>query len=309
MVRLFNVTNDGAKELELLTGQWYASSPFRLIASEISFATTEITKIVGTEVMEYAENVYKSPKEDIDDFSLVDAVRMPIACLAIMRHSALTSISHEQTGRKVKMDDNERSPFEWQIDRDDRAMRERYYRALDAMFGYLEDNQVEPWVNSSRKALLAESIVKDLTQFEAVYPIDGSYYVYYMLQPLVIERQKALIAPFAGDKWAEIAAGTASDDIMRLARRAAILSAVATAGTRWTLEVFPIEIARRFSPTYQGNRANRAATIEEIDWYLGNLKKEIDDALDDLAEELSGEKTAPKLIPDNCRFNKFFTTE
>ena len=96
---------------------------------------------------------------------------------------------------------------------------------------------------------------------------------------------------------------------MRLARRAAILSAVATAGTRWTLEVFPLEIARRFSPTYQGNRANRAATIEEIDWYLGNLKEEIDDAMEDLGEELSESKVEPKLIPQNDRRNKFFTTE
>lgn len=305
MVRLFNINNDGSKEIEFLTGQWYASSPFHLIASEIRFATAEITKLVGPEVMEAAQTAY----DDFSDMELVDAVRMPVACLAIMRHAALTSVSHESTGRKVKIDDNERSPFEWQIDRDDRAMRERYYRALDAMYCYLEEHEVEAWASSSRKALLDESIVKNLVQFEAVYPIDGSYYVYYMLQPLVIERQKALIEPFAGDKWAEIEAGTASDDIMRLARRAAILSAVATAGTRWTLEVFPLEIARRFSPTYQGNKANKAATIEEIDWYLGNLKKEIDDALTALAEELAGEKTDPKLIPTNCRINKFFTTE
>lgn len=305
MVRLFNRDNDGSKELEALTGQWYASSNFTLIATELRSATEEVGKLVGSGVMEAAQEAYESAT----DFEFVDAVRLPVACLALMRYSALTSISHEPTGSKVKMDDNERSPFEWQIDRDDRAMRERYYRSLDAMFGYLEDNQVESWVNSSKRALLAESIVKDLTQFEAVYPIDGSHYVYYMLQPLVIERQKAVIEPFAGEAWASISAGTASDDAMRLARRAAILSAVVTAGTRWTLEVFPIEIARRFSPTYQGNRANRAATIEEIDWYLGNLKKEIEDALRDLAEELSGEKTAPKLIPTNCPGNKYFTTE
>ena len=305
MVRLFNINNDGSREIEFLTGQWYASSSFHLIVSEIRFATAEITRLIGSEVMEAAQTAY----EDGSDMEFVDSVRMPVACLAIMRHAALTSVSHESTGRKVKIDDNERSPFEWQIDRDDRAMRERYYRALDAMYSYLEEHEVEAWTASSRKALLDESIVKNLVQFEAVYPIDGSYYVYYMLQPLVIERQKALIEPFAGDKWTEIAAGTASDDIMRLARRAAILSAVATAGTRWTLEVFPLEIARRFSPTYQGNRANKAATIEEIDWYLGNLKKEIDDALTALAEELSGEKTDPKLIPTNCRINKFFTTE
>ncbi|MBQ5979407.1 MAG: hypothetical protein IJL58_05255 [Bacteroidales bacterium] len=305
MVELFNKNDDGAKEIELLTGQLYASTPYPLVEPEIRFATAEITKLVGPEVMELAEESYESG----ENAPLVNAVRVPIASLAIMRYSALTTISHEHTGRKVKMDESERSPYEWQIDRDDRAMKERYYRALDAMYSFLEENEVSAWTGSSKRALLAESIVKDITQFEAVYPIDGSYYVYYMLQPLVIERQKSLIAPFAGENWNAIVSGTASDDILRLARRAAILSAVATAGTRWTLEVFPIEIARRFSPTYQGNKANKSATIEEIDWYLGNLKKEITDAMNDLAEELAGKKTAPKLIPQNDRMNKFFTTE
>lgn len=305
MVRLFNRDKDGSKELEQLTGQWYASSPFNLIATEIKSATREVGKLVGTEVMAAAEDAY----ENATEWGLVDAIRLPIACLALMRYSSLTSLSHEPTGRKVKMDDNERSPYEWQIDRDDRAMRERYYRALDGMFQFLEENRVESWMSSSRKSLLGESIVKDLAQFEAVYPIDGSYYVYYMLQPVVIERQKALVAPFAGERWASIVEGSASDDVMRLARRAVILSAVVTAGTRWALEVFPVEIARRFSPTYQGNKANKAATIEEIDWYIGNLKKEIEDALQELADELSGEKTAPKLIPTNCPGNKYFTTE
>ena len=54
---------------------------------------------------------------------LVAAVRLPVACLALMRYAKLSSVSHESTGRKVKIDDNERSPYEWQIDRDDRAMR------------------------------------------------------------------------------------------------------------------------------------------------------------------------------------------
>lgn len=305
MVTLFNVNNDGSRELADLTGQWYASSHYRLIETEIKFATGEITKLVGSEVMEAAETTY----QDGSDSDLADAIRLPIACLAIMRFSALTSIAHKDTGRKVIADDNEKSPFEWQIDRDDRAMRERYYRALDAMYSFLDENEVEAWTSSGKVALLKESIVKDIVQFEAVYPINGSFYVYYMLQPLVIERQNALVAPYCGDRWDDIVSGTAPENAIRLAKRAAILSAVATAVTRWSLEAFPLEIARRFSPTYQGNRASKAATMEEIDWYLGNLKKEIEDALEDLTEELTEERITPKLIPQNDPFNKFFTTE
>ena len=125
----------------------------------------------------------------------------------------------------------------------------------------------------------------------------------------MIERQRAVIGPFAGDKWASRADGSADERVLSLARRAAILSAVIVAGTRWSLEVFPIEIARRFSPTYQGNRSNRVATMDEIDWYVGNLKSEVKDALTDLSALISEDKADPKLLPVNDRRNKFFTTE
>lgn len=305
MTDLFNKNQDGSKELEELTGQWYASSPFRLIETEIRFAADEVARLVGSDVVKEAADAYNEDEKP----ELVVAVRLPVACLALMRYAKLSGVSHESTGRKVKIDDNERSPYEWQIDRDDSAMRERYFRALDALYTYLETSGNENWKVSAKKTATGESIVRNIQEFEAVYPIDGSYYVYYLLQALVIERQRAVIEPFAGDKWASIADGSADERVLSLARRAAILNAVIIAGTRWSLEVFPVEIARRFSPTYQGNRSNRAATMDEIDWYVGNLKAEVKDALTDLAVLINDEKTEPRLLPVNDRRNKFFTTE
>ena len=305
MTDLFNIREDGSKELEALTDQWYASSPFRLIGTEIRFAAGEVARLVGPAVVDEASEAYM----DDDKPELVAAVRLPVACLALMRYAKLSGVSHESTGRKVKIDDNERTPFEWQIDRDDSAMRERYFRSLDALYTYLETSGNVNWKASAKRTMTGESIVRNIQEFEAVYPIDGSYYVYYLLQALVIERQRAVIGPFAGDKWASIADGSADERALSLARRAAILSAVIVAGTRWSLEVFPLEIARRFSPTYQGNRSNRAAAMDEIDWYVGNLKAEVKDALTDLAELLNEDKADPRLLPENDRRNKFFTTE
>lgn len=302
---LFNKNRDGSKELEELTGQWYASSPYRLIETEIGFATSEVARLVGADVVEEAAEAYAVG----DEPELVAAVRLPVASLALMRYATLTSVSHESTGRKVKMDDNERSPYEWQIDRDDKAMRERYCRSLDALYSYLETSCNANWAKSGKRMKAGESIVRNIQEFEAVYPIGGSYYVYYLLQALVIERQRAVIEPFVGERWACIASGSANERVLALARRAAILSAVVVAGTRWSLEVFPSEIARRFSPTYQGNKSNRVATMDEIDWYVGKLKAEVRDALTDLAKLINEDKAAPVLIPRNHRENKFFTTE
>lgn len=301
---LFDKEGRGSEELERLTGQWYASSPYRVIRSEIDFAVRTVGTRVGTEVMNAAAVAYQAG--DRDEF--LDAVRLPVAFLAIMRYSALSSVSHESTGRKVKMDDNEKMPFEWMIDRDDRAMLERYYRALDALYSYLESNAVPEWAASSAKKAVRHSVVKSIEEFESVYPIDGSYYVYYMLQNLVIEVQDNELEQYFGDLWASVLDGSADSGLQVLAVRAAVLSSVIIAGERWSLSVFPLEIARRFSPSYQGNRASDKATSAEIDWYLGKLKKQKAEILYKIRSLMSPECSGGSLLPRNDPRKKYCTT-
>lgn len=77
---LFNRNRDGSKELEDLTGQWYASSPFRLIETEIRFATDEVARLVSLEVVKEAAEAYDEDEKP----ELVAAVRLPVACLAVV---------------------------------------------------------------------------------------------------------------------------------------------------------------------------------------------------------------------------------
>lgn len=301
---LFNKNKNGSLELSSLTGQWYAATPYELIASEIAFATREVSAVVGSPVVDAASKAYA----EATDVSMVNAVRLPVAFLALAKYSTLSGVSHEGTGRKVKMDDNEKMPFEWMIDRDDRAMRERYYRALDSLFDYLITNSTESWVASGKSASLSDSIVKNISQFESVYPIGGSYYVYYMLQNLVIEAQRTEVKPFFGESpWSDVISDTPDERLAPMARTYAILRAVATAGTRWSLEIFPLEIARRFSPSYQGNKASQAAVTSEIEWYLKGIEKQITAVKHQIRLAIDGDVDEP-LLPKNDPANKYFTT-
>lgn len=300
---LFNKNNDGSQELQRVIGSWMASADFSIILPEINSATEDVSRLVGREIMEKAEEEYLIAS---NEHKLLDAVRLPVACLAIMRHAKLSGLSHDETGRKMKVNDNEKMPFEWMIDRDDVAMRERYYRAMDSLYLYLEENEPALWQSSPKMLSMKASIVRNIVDFEAVYPLNGSYYTYYMLQQLVIEAQAGL-AKFFGDAWKSIVNGSASPELLALARRAVILSALVKAGERWTLEVFPIEIARRFSPTYQGNRSNRAATLQEIEWYLKRLRGQVGETLEEV-RILSGSTGVATLLPENDPRNKYFTT-
>lgn len=302
---LFDKIHNGSQELNELTGQWYASTPFSLIRTEVSFAAQELGTIVGDEVVKAAEDAYLKGT----DTDFVDAVRLPVAFRAIARYAQLSSVSHEGTGRKVKMDDNEKMPFEWMIDRDDRAMLDRYYRALDSLYRHLEKNRVESWMKSPARELQKRSIVQDIAEFERFYPIDGSQYAFHLFVPLVVEAQESAVEPFVGEEvWKRILSADTDAD-RRLRSRAAllaVLTALMNAARRWSLDILPLSVARRFSPSYQGNRESSAAEIKEIDWFISKTEAQISSVKDEL-KRLSGTLGEANLLPKNDPKNKFAT--
>lgn len=305
---LFDKIQNGSEELNSLTGQWFASTPFYLIRTEIDFAAQELGSVVGSEVVEAAEKAYLGGTDP--DF--VDAVRLPVAFRAIARYAQLSGVSHEGTGRKVKMDDNEKMPFEWMIDRDDRAMLDRYYRALDALYRYLEKNEVASWMSSPMRALTGRCIIRNLNEFERFYPVDGSQYAWHLFVPLIVDAQENVVEPFVGAEiWERILAADGSDDAtaLRLRSRAALLAvliALVTAARRWSLDILPLSVARRFSPSYQGNRESRAAETKEIDWFIDKTNAQIAQVKDEL-KKLAGASGEAELLPKNDPANKFAT--
>ena len=293
MTALFNKDGRGAEELNRLTGSYYASNKYENISAEIDFATNEVVGIVGKEIVERAGTEY----QEGTDSALVALVQMPIACLAIYRHFQQMGVSHEDAGRKLKIDENEKIPFEWMLDRDDRAMRERYYRSLDALYSYLEQEDIAEWQQSPVRKLLSGSIVRGLSSFEQVYPI---------------EAQNARLRKMLGEKWDRISSADVAEEdrlLLQYAQRVVILYAVITAVERWSIEVFPLSIARRFSPSYQGNRASQSASMQEIEWYLAKLRGQVADAETDLVAVLNGTENPYEdypLMPENDRRKKYF---
>lgn len=300
---LFNRENKGSEELNRLVGTFYASNNFATIEGELVAAENELSHLVGPEVIRLARDKYSAYEDD----DLVDAVRLPVALLAISRWSAQMDVSHEDSGRKKKLDDNEKMPFEWMIDRDDRAMRERYYRALDALYEHLEANNIEQWRKSPVRMLQEECIVRSLDDFEIVFPIEHSHYVFYLMASLMVETQRLEVRKLFGDRWQLVTSADPDKDLLSIARGLVVLSSVVKAVKRWSISVFPLEIARRFSPSYQGNRQTKAAETKEIDWYVDSLEKQIRGLKQEAHSLLGSASSDVRLLPENSRDRKFFT--
>lgn len=302
---LFNKNNKGSEELCRITGIYSAGSDFLSIAPELDDAMRTVGSIVGDGIIKKAEAAYERDENP----ALVSAVQLPVAVLAILRQSMSNLVTHGDRGRKVLLDADEKIPFEWMVDRDERALRDRYYRALDALWAFIEESG-EDLKESSSHRLLDESIVRSLEDFERVYPIDGSRYVFHMFLGPIVESQPALARMVGQETWERILKDEGSG-IRRACERFTILSAVAKAVRRWSLAVLPLSVARRFSPSYQGNNESAAATREEMDAYVAMLEKQIDEArLEVLAEMTAGnpyEGYDP--LPINDPTKKYFTVQ
>lgn len=313
---IFNKNGKGSEELYQLSGTFQASTDFNAIAAEIDSATAEVADIVGQGVIAAAEEIYAKPQPDTDEQKFLEAVQRAVAYLAIGRYARLTGLSHGDTGRKIKTDENEKIPFEWMIDRDDREMRERYFRALDALFALLETaapgtGWEEAWKNSDARILAMSLIVKTLRDVEHVYPLEHSRYMFHMLAPVIKEIQDTRLLNIIGeDRLQKLIDGDSSVlNIRNQSIRLTVLLAMATAVKRWSVEVFPLSVARRFHPSYQGNRTSVQASTAEMEWFIDKLESQAKDAALELQTAITGNPyEGMELVPENSPRNKYFTT-
>ena len=304
---LFNKDGKGNEELHALSGNFQSGDKFTAIQAEIDAATRHVSGIVGPEVIKKASDLYVKMNITAAEAEFVDMVRRPIAFLAISNYSKATIVSHGKTGRRMVVADSEKIPFEWMIDRDDREMRERYYRALDALFTYLSEEDSQEWKFSDACVKSKTCLVMNLAQMEEVYPVNHSQYTYFTMLPLLLEKQKVLCGLVGQDNWERIVEDEAGK-LHAPARKFIVLKALVAALKRWSIAVFPTEVARQFAPSYQGNRENRTATTEEIEWTISKLEEEIADAQAELLTELDGNPYGFfPLIPKNDPRKKYFT--
>lgn len=182
---LFNKDGNGAVELHRLTGTYPASNSYESILSDIMDAAMTVGSVIGHDIVANAEELYEAASAPVgQEAELLRAVQSAVAAKALAEYAKGNLVTHDDSGAKIKVDENERVAFEWMVDRDARNLREKYYRAMDRLYvvaGKLPEYDIKP--------LRKKTVTPELADFESVYPLDGSYYTFYMLVPLVYEAQ------------------------------------------------------------------------------------------------------------------------
>ncbi len=316
---IFNKNDNGPTELQQLVGTYFRSNDFSVIASEIESAARTVRRLIGATLYERAEKHYMETDDATGDASvddrLVRAVQLPVAQLAMVRFYQQNILSHEDGGRKVKIHDgSEKMPWQWQYDRDDQALLDKYHRALDDLYSFLEESAIEEWERSPLRQKLATCFVKDLDTFQTVFPIEDSPRMFYILVPFMQEVQERIIRPVVGDEaFALMESGAVSEELQEqfaAAKRCIPLYAVITAVKRMSVKVLPTMIVRRFTASFDGGRGGDMddATTRRL---LQTLEQEAAAAKTELQKAVTKRRnpaTDIQLVPDNDPKKKYCLT-
>ena len=255
-----------SEQLRNLTASWWANADFSRIAFIIYDVEHELAAIIGHDTMQWLSE---------GDGRGTDAylhAASAVGYMACMRYYRLNDISHQDGGRKVKIDkDNEARPFEWQLARDDRAHLEEYYRALDRLLAALQS--VEAFRASKIYQQMQQLIIADADTLSTLTGLDPSPWLYVRLVPFLLESQhfveRAYGSPLAA--LAQSADGfPPSSPLLEAAQRATALGAIALMGRRMSLQQLPYGLMQLVVSNGGGNQETQP-TIDQLANYLRHL--------------------------------------
>jgi hypothetical protein len=258
----YNIINS-SQQLRDLTGSWYQNNDFSRIQRMLQSVELDMARTLGAEVMQWIAT----------EGSGTDAwvqCATAIGLMATMRYQQLNDISHEDQGRKVKMDrENEARPFEWQLARDDRMHLEEYYRALDRLLFLLE--QVEVYRQSEHYRQRAAIIVQSARTVAWVTGVNCSEWLFLQLVPLLAESQhfteKAYGERFTPEAFCPYEnTGT----LNYAAQKATALGALSIMGRRTQLQQLPWALMSEVLSDGGGNRQQQPVA-EAVAAYLKRL--------------------------------------
>ena len=302
---IFNLNNQGAAELRRMTGNYYAGNDFSAIEMDIEDATDELIQVIGRAVYDKAENAYLKG-EGNDQVRLVQLVQRPIALLATLHYFQRNDVSHEDSGRKVKLssDGTDKIPWEWQLDRDDSIHLQAYYSAVERLIRWLNESKDADWQKSDAYRNAAGLLIRSGREFDSYFPISQSERMYILLLPFLREVQIDTVAPSYGEGFDKLL--DATSDVRYAASKALALLTMSVALRRMPLQLIPYSVVQRFNAA-NGMSDSQPASLADTQRMAAMLEADAADWLErmrKLRDGTSGEDIP--LLPSNSNTNKYF---
>lgn len=312
----------GNTELKELLGFIDADLKLKNLIPDLLTSTNEVIELIGQQVYNEAIKAYNG-NSDIEK-KFVFAVRYPIAINAYRLYAPSNDISHTNNGRKMRQDDGEKLPFEWMIDRDNDALEKRYYRALDDLIKFLDqqpDGTLKTaWINSDAFKSSHNHFLRTVKDFDTFFPIKSKLLLL-KLMPGINDCEQYEIRPRVGvDKFNALKALLKNNnditdekdiDLIRLIKKACVSYSLAWAMPRLSVQLFPEGVLQHHTSDRATTRGYKPTLKSETqvakEAFLQDSKRVFAE-IEQLMKPPPEINEENKIIPDQLFGDKFFST-
>jgi len=333
---IFNKDNNGAEELRLATSSYYANNDYSRIQSTVYLVERELADVLGNDVWADITGRYEGTNQTGEghehDQELVLLAQRAVGLMATMRYSRLNDLSHEDDGRKAKIDrENEARPFEWQLARDERVHLEEYYATLNALIALLETTENAAWIDSRCRKQSALLLLPNSLVMSEATGISFTPWLYFRLIPYLSEAQHWVMRAYGRDfsellQWSRDLLKIVNDDndetneeekelreeAVVAARRAEGLKALAIMAGRTEVSALPWGLMGAITRA-GGDDQEHSATIDQLHHFARHQEgsaaywlNEMKHLRDKLHEQEDG--CTMLQTPENRPENKYFLT-
>ncbi|WP_322970337.1 DUF6712 family protein [Faecalibacter sp. LW9] len=180
------------------------SITFDRLKQDLRLATEEVIKLIGDDMYEYIEGLYSADTKTEIDLQLIDVVAYPIAVDAYRNYVIQNDVAHTNEGRKARLNDYEKMPFEWMIDRDNKTSERKYYKALDRLIEYFDKHNPNNWKESDEYKKSFSVLFRTTEQFNEYFTIESRYLLLKLVPGIKKCINEEIIPRIGQASWNEI---------------------------------------------------------------------------------------------------------
>jgi hypothetical protein len=305
-----------SQEIRELSGTFAANINFERIRTDVQLESEKIYDLIGQALTDKVMAIADSLTPSDDEKTLLQAIKLPIAIGASYIYYQSNNLSHDDNGRKAKLNkDHESQAWEWQINKDDEAALRKHRNSIDRLIKYLDKKNITEWIESDNRKKSRELFLNNTEAFNQYIYIDGSPSFYYNIQSLIKESQIKHIKPVLGTDYEPyleaFKAGSTSgkmEDEFPFIQSALALHTMSLAVKRMAIQIMPDGVVQNYRSYAQSLTSSNVAEMPAIEWFSRYLQRDATKALDDLKKVRSQSTAEAPLIPNNSPKNKFART-
>ncbi|MBQ0139371.1 MAG: hypothetical protein KBT36_08750 [Kurthia sp.] len=247
---------------------------FENIQLDAEIATKAVVKLIGKKL--YASILAMNTNDREEYLHIIKATAYPIAVDAYRNYVINNDVAHTNEGRRIRVSDNEKQAFEWQIDRDNKNLEKRYYRALDNLIEVLDEfnpviesiDQVDvKWKDSDEYKKTFSPLFRTTEEFNQYFEIESRYLLLKLTPGIKKCITEEIIPRVTSEKWDNYISSLenpSEDKLLNHIKAACAYYALAWASTRFSATIFPEGILQNFVADNQTSQAKKVPDTNQV---------------------------------------------